>query len=104
MDNLTKDAQKLASQMYKIYLEKIKAGIDKFNAKHLSFREIKDSARQFSDPSDLKLTLLEIARAGYGSRYLDGSFKMNDQFIIQIESRFKKGASAVIDFISKFLP
>lgn len=38
---LTRDADKLACSMYKFYLERRKNGIDKNNARHFDFSEIK---------------------------------------------------------------
>ena len=41
---LTRDADKLACSMYKFYLERRKNGIDKNNARHFDFSEIKPSS------------------------------------------------------------
>lgn len=105
MIQLTNDADKLVCHLYKSYLEKRKNGINKTNAKHFSFSEIK-SLKYFSKwtDSDIKATVAEVSRAGLGKMYYDGGFMANDQFIIYMENRFKNGFSEVVDFISKFIP
>ena len=102
---LTKDADKLVCQLYRAYLEKRKSGINKFNAKHFTFSQIKE-LQPFSKWADMdvKETVAEVSRAGFGTMYYDGGFMANDQFIIYMENRFKNGLSEVIDFISKLIP
>ena len=55
---LTRDADKLACSMYKFYLERRKNGIDKNNARHFDFSEIKSikCCSSWIDP-DIKATV-----------------------------------------------
>lgn len=102
---LTKDADKVICHLYKFYLEKRDVGIDKVSSKHFSFSEIKSlkPCEKWND-NDIKATVAEISRAGFGTMYFDGGFMANDAFIIYMENRFKNGLMDVIDFISKFIP
>lgn len=102
---LTKDADKLACSMYKSYLEKRKAGMNKVNSRHFEPNEI-STYRLCSDWSvpDIKSTVAELSRAGFGTMYINGGFMANDKFIIYMENRFKNGLLEVVDFISKFIP
>ena len=102
---LTKDADKLICSMYKAYLEKRKDGIDKFKARHFNYSDI-SSYKLCSgwSSSDVKATVAELSRSGYGDMYYDGSFFANDQFIVYMENRFKNGLNEVIDTIAKFIP
>lgn len=105
MDILTNDADKLICQLYKVYLEKRKNGVDKLNSRHFSFSEIK-AIKPFSkwSDSDIKDTVAEASRAGFGTMFFDGGFMANDQFIAYMENRFKNGLSEVIEFVTKFIP
>ena len=102
---LTRDADTLACSMYKAYLEKRKSGVDKTNARHFSFPEIKSfkCCLSWIDP-DIKATTVELARANLGTFFLDGGFSANDNFIIYMENRFINGLKEVTDFIAKFIP
>lgn len=102
---LTRDADKLACSMYKFYLERRKNGIDKNNARHFDFSEIKSikCCSSWID-SDIKATVAELARANLGTMYLDGGFFANDNFIIYMENRFINGLKDVTDFLTKFIP
>ncbi len=102
---LTNDADKMVCQLYKLYLEKRKSGVNKDNSRHFSFSEIKaiKSYANWSD-SDIKDTVAEIKRANLGTMFLDGGFLANDTFIFYMENRFKNGFNEVVDFISKFIP
>lgn len=102
---LTKDADKLICFMYKSYLSKRKDGIDKLNSKRFEFLEIRAFKCCSSwNNDDVKATIAEISRAGYGSMFLDGGFLANDHFIVYMENRFKNGLNEVVDFITKFIP
>lgn len=102
---LTKDAEKLACSLYKIYLEKRDRGIDKLNAKHFSFSEIQSCKLCSSwNTRDIKATVAELHRAGLGTMYYDGGFMANESLIIYMENRFKNGFKEVTDFLSKFIP
>ncbi len=102
---LTKDADKMACSLYKLFLEKRKAGSDKFRAKHIAFSEIQACPLCVSwNSNDIKPILAELRNAGYGTMYRDGSFMVNDQFIIYMENRFKDGLNEIVDFISKLIP
>ena len=102
---LTKDADKLVCFMYKSYLEKRKAGINKINALHFELSDIKTFkiCSSWSD-SDNKVTVAELKRTGLGKTYINGGFSANEQFIIYMENRFKDGLTGVVDFISKLIP
>lgn len=102
--SLTNDAEKMICHMYKAYLERRKDSMDKLNAKHFSFEEIKELKpfAKWSD-RDIRDTVAEVSRAGYGNMYLDGGFSANDDFIVFMENRFKNGLSEVIDFITKLI-
>lgn len=105
MTNITKDADKLACSLYKTYLMRRRNGIDKTNAKHYSYAEIK-SLKPFNtwNDADTKETIAELSRANFGKMYLDCSFMANDEFIIYMENRFKNGFKEVSEFISQFIP
>lgn len=102
---LTKDADQLVCSMYKAYLEKRKSGINKLSAKHFEIEEIQSFklCSSWSLP-DIKETVAEINRAGFGTMYFSGGFFANDQFIIYMENRFVNGIKEVTDFLSKFIP
>ena len=105
MQAITKDADKLICSLYKAYLSRRRDGLDKTNAKHYSYSEIK-SLKPFDtwSDTDVKATIAELSRAGFGKMYLDGGFMANDDFIVYMENRFKNGLKEVSDFISKFIP
>lgn len=105
MPNLTKDADKMVCILYKAYLSKRKDGVDKSNAKHFSYSEIKclKPFDAWSD-DDTKATIAEVSRAGLGQMHLDCGFMANDDFVIYMENRFTNGLREVTDFISKFIP
>lgn len=104
MTELTKDADQMVCTLYKVYLERRQNGINKFNAKHFNFNELRSNPAFYEwIDEDIKETIAEIKRAGFGTMYLDGSFMANDQFIVYMENRFKNGISEVVDFITKFL-
>lgn len=101
----TKDADKLICSMYYAYLEKRENGMNKNNARHFSFSEIKalKCCSKWSD-SDIKETVAEITRSKLGKMFLDGGFFANDDFIIYMENRFVNGAKEVLGFLAKFIP
>lgn len=102
---LSKDSAKLACSLYKTYLEKRKNGQSKASAKHFSngfYKEIKPLSSWTTE--DITETLNELKRANFIKKYIDGSFQIQDNFIIYMENRFKNGVTEVSDFISKFIP
>ena len=102
---LTKEADKLACSLYRIYLERRKNGLDKFRAKYFSFSDI-HSCKLCSawSVNDTKATVAELSRAGFGTMYYDGGFMANEHLIIYMENRFKNGLNEVVDFLSKLIP
>lgn len=102
---LSKDADKLVCSIYKAYLTKRKSGINKVASRNFEFPEIQSLKICSSwSADDIKSTVAEISRAGFGTMYYSGGFIANDHFIIYMENRFKNGFSEVTDFISKFIP
>lgn len=102
---LTKDADKLVCSMYKSYLEKRKSGVSKTNAVHFEPDEVAEY-KLCSDwtLTDIKSVVSELQNAGLGTKYINGGFKANEQFIVYMENRFKNSIMEVTDFISKFIP
>lgn len=101
MKSLSKDADKMLCILYRAYLSNRQNGVDKYNAKHYSYSEIK-ALKPFDswNDEDTKATISELSRAGFGTMFMDCGFMANDEFVIHMENRFKNGLKEVIDFIS----
>ena len=102
---LTRDADKLVCSMYKSYLEKRDAGFSKVNARIFELPEIQSYklCAKWS-VQDIKATVSELQKAGFGTMYYSGGFCADETFIIYMENRFKNGAKEVLEFIGKFIP
>lgn len=107
---LTKDADKLFCLIYKGYLEDVKSGISKSNAK-ITWSS-KDIFNRHSDKlkltfEDVDETCRELSRKGllkcdYADDVVYHS-EITDKGIIYMEQRFKNGLTGLIDFIAKFI-
>lgn len=105
MEQLTKNANFFVCYAYKYYLEQLQDGKRIFQAKRVPF-DITLSFKPFKKmhPDDIKETVAQAARAGYGDMTMECNFFINDQMISFMENRFKNGLFDVLDAISKFIP
>lgn len=102
---LTKDADKLVSSMYKSYLEKRKSGVSKNSAGYFELTELTSykCCSKWSE-GDIFACLCEIKAEGLGEAFQDKSFQVNNHFVAHMENRFKNGLIEVTDFIAKLIP
>lgn len=104
---LTKDAKRLICLLYNDYLQKLKHGSSKSDAK---FFGSSHNIHQTLCPNllfeDVDDTCRELSRAGFiNCLWADNiaySVHLSDDGIIYMENRFKKGLLDVTDFITKF--
>lgn len=109
MENLTKDAQKLITVLYKDYLKKLKSGMSKTQAKY--FGDVKNIHSKLVPElpyDDVFETCHELKRSGMiSSSPYDNEptcITITDSGIIRLENRFKNGFKDFIDTASKFIP
>ena len=101
--NLTKDADKVLCTLYREYLNRLKNGLPKDEAS--SFRPSEEIQEElFSDTPlhDLDDSLDELKTAGFIKVNILGAFSLQRSAIIDLEGRFKKGLTEVIEFLLKF--
>lgn len=105
MIELTNDADKMISYLYKEYLSRRKQGSSKVDARNFS-NDYFASEKFFSKwlPEDISDTLMELGQKKYLLIYMGGYFEICDNTIIYMENRFKNGLIEVTDFITKFIP
>lgn len=106
--NLTKDSDKLLCLLYKSYLEKIKSGTPKSNAKTFgSSHAIHDFFCPDWAFEDVDETCRQLSRAGlldcFWADNIAYNTALSDAGIIYMENRFKNGLLSVADFLSKFV-
>lgn len=97
---LTSDTSKFAALLYKLYLDKLNLGIPKQEAvifKDKFYIGVKD----FSDWSsyDIDFSIQELLKTKLISANILGDIKIEPEFIIQMEKRFKKNIDSVIKFL-----
>ncbi len=104
MPELTRDADKMICIIYKMYLEKIKSGMSKTQAK--SFEEnfyTSDKTLSSWHTDDIDTTIRELRKKEFLNVYITGDFVLSDNAIVYMENRFKNGFIELTDFISKFI-
>ena len=89
--------------IYKAYLQKRKNGMSKNDACYFDASE--DICTDCPDINQIDIddALPELHSNGLIKCFVDGGFALNNEAIILMENRFKKGISEVISFI-KDLP
>ena len=102
---LTKDAEKLFSLLYGLYLESREAGESKANAKNFGGPDlIKEKLLIDWSIADIEETCWELAKAGLlKTNNSDNGIYLvflTDQGIVYAENRFKNGLKDVIQFLS----
>lgn len=99
---MTKDADKLLCCIYKIYLERRKSGMSKYDSKKFQddFYKSDNHLSSWSD-DDISDTLEELKKNNYVTLFIDGSFTLENDAIIYMENRFKNGLTEVLEIISK---
>lgn len=106
---LTKDGSKFLATLYKEYLERRKAGIDKARAKFFGGSDdIQKKLFPRERLEDIDETIRELSRA----RMVDADFyddtvyrcALSDLSIAYMESKFKNGLKDVLSFLSQFIP
>ena len=100
---LTKDAQKMFTVLYKDYLERRESGESKVQA---TYFDGDWPVRLFPDipKSDSMETFRELRRKFSMKCYIDGGFVLSDDIIIAMENRFKNGLKDVINVLAQFVP
>lgn len=101
---LSRDADKMICTLYRDYLERRKNGRPKREARQ--FEEIIYwGAKKMPKvhPLDLEETFKELNRTFHFKTYINGNFELNDDCVIYMEGRFKKGLKEVIEFLAKFI-
>lgn len=101
---LTRDAEKLATALYKSYLEKRESGQLKHESKLFYPEKVWKQYFPKENEADFEETLNEFLRAVPCKRYVDGEYVLCDAFIIYMENRFKNGLKDVISFLTQFIP
>lgn len=107
---LSKDADTLLCLIYKHYLQKRDAGINKSEAKFLGdINNINEIAKDLKwSISDIEDTCKELSRkAMLICRFADNTIYMaylSDDGIAYLENRFKNGLSSLLKYLGKILP
>ncbi len=104
---LTKDSDRLICEIYKNYLDKIKKGVSKIDAKKLGGSDkIQKEIIPTWSLSDVDETCRELSRSGLLDCYYADNVVylayLSDTAIIYMENRFKNGLKDVINFLSNF--
>lgn len=103
--NLTKNAKKLISLMYGLYLENRELGKNKSQSKHMGGSAvIKEKLLIDWEIADIDDTCRELSRTGLLKCFFAGPSIYNawltDAGIAYLESRFKNGLKDVVEFLS----
>ncbi len=102
---ITKDAQKVIFCLYKIYLERRKAGISKSKAVEFEEDFYKDEKSLSKlDGETIYECLIELKNNSYIKMDICGNITLLNSTIVYMENRFKKGLNEVVDFLTKFIP
>lgn len=107
MNELSKDAEKLIRILYKEYLERIKKGLSKREAKMIDgsdyIQRILINKWEKSDIDDIcrELDRNEYIQCEYGNGSVDKLILL-DNTIVYMESRFRTGFKKVLETIQLF--
>lgn len=109
MVELSKDAQKLLSVLYKTYRARLKAGMTKRNSRDFQFNKIVEIRGVLGwSQDDLLETERELINAGFLRAYMMGACELEDPAIIYMENRSKNqitdAVNVALDIASKFVP
>ena len=100
---LTKDAQKAAAIIYKSYLNKVKDGMSKTEARKFSDNELCGLLKKYQ-LDDISLIESELITVFSMKTDILDNVTLSTSFIIFMENRFKNGLTEVISFLSQFIP
>ena len=102
---LTKDADKFLCIIYKDFLQRRKSGLSKSEAKEFDedYHLTNSDFYQWHQ-DDIDESKMELGQKGLVHIWMGGSFYIEDNGIIYMESRFKNGLKEMIDIVSKFIP
>lgn len=100
---ISKDSYNVLCIIYKIYLDRRNQGLSKSEA--IMFDDPDNLINEYSikiNSDDFRYALKELKENGYLKLYIDDSFELNNDAVVFMENRFKKGISEVLDVVSKF--
>lgn len=104
---LTKESKKVLFKLYKEYLDRIKSGVSRADAKVFDPEIINQTILSEYSSSDLNDYLCELGTNDYVSNFFGDGVVMHTSLtnsaISEIENRFKNGILDVAEFISKFI-
>lgn len=100
---LTRDAQKVAAKIYKVYLHRIDGGMIKTDAKKFSEEEL-TALLSDEQSQDFNEELQELIKAFSFCTNIWDDITLSNTFIIYMENRFKNGMKEVLGFLSQFIP
>jgi DNA polymerase III delta subunit len=102
---MTKDAEKFLYISYQDYLDRIKSGSSKTQAKSFS-KDYRNENGYFSSwhEDDFSSVCSELKKLGFLKVYVSGSFELTPNAIEYLENRFKNNLKELADIISKFIP
>lgn len=96
----TKDTSKVLASIYKIYLDRRKDGQSKEEAIRFNedfYKDVKVLSTWLN--SDISSAIHELSDAKFIKPNIIGGFRIENTLIIQMENRFKSGASEVAKYI-----
>lgn len=101
---LTRDAKRLVSAAYKVYLERREAGLPKNQAKDLEPSDLHHRFfPEFSD-ADYQETVTEMCRALNCKIKLRGAFELSIEAISYVENKLFNNVKDIASFFAQFIP
>lgn len=99
---MTKDADKMLCCLYKEYLERVKVGSSKRDARKFTSEYFSENL-PFADwhPDDVSMVRSELSRNKYLKANIIGGVEFTEDGISYMENRFKNNLKELTDFISK---
>lgn len=99
---MTKDADKMLCCLYKEYLERVKVGSSKRDARKFTSEYFSEN-QPFADwhPDDVAMVRSELSRYKYLKANIIGGVEFTEIGISYMENRFKNNLKELTDFISK---
>lgn len=102
---LTKDADKMLSNLYKSFINRRKGGQSKRDARRFTDEYFSTETPFASmNRSDVEDTRLELAHSNLLKNYIGGDCDLTDSALVYLENRFKNGLADVLSFLSQFIP